>query len=76
VDSVFVAQHKRRIKPLVEANGINCFEAIDSVSLKLALNELHNTVGPAVLEVLTPDELNPKVLKQYFDHLKKESNEQ
>jgi len=72
----FVAKHNKRIRPLVEAHGIKCLEANDAESLENALSLLRSFDGPAVLEVLTTDELNPKILKEYFEHLKMKSNEQ
>jgi len=73
-NDVFVAKHNKRVKPLVEAHGIKCFEANDEDSLRSGLTELYICPGPAVLEVHTPDEMNPQVLKDYFKHLKITSN--
>jgi 2-succinyl-5-enolpyruvyl-6-hydroxy-3-cyclohexene-1-carboxylate synthase len=71
LEPYFEAHHPANIKSLAAAFGIAHVFANDSTSLKAALPEFHSLKGSAILEVVTPQKENSKILKAYFKQINK-----
>ncbi len=68
---LFETPHNLTAEPIARMFGIVYLKAGDEASLTEAVRTLTGTPGPAILEVFTPREENGKILKNYFNHLKK-----
>lgn len=69
-DTYFEAAHEQNMEHLARHHGVQYLQADDPHSLEESLKRLNETTGCAILEVLTPREVNDAVLKAYFAHLK------
>lgn len=67
LESYFETKHQRKAKSLAEEAGIE-YQSADSLeSLNIALNSFFNKSEKAkLMEIFTPNELNAKILKDYF----------
>jgi 2-succinyl-5-enolpyruvyl-6-hydroxy-3-cyclohexene-1-carboxylate synthase len=74
LQKLFETRHQMNLKKLVEAFGIDYRFASDTSTLNNELDQLFKPNNkPVVLEIETNPELNDKILKNYFEHLKKQS---
>ncbi len=62
----FETRHNLDAKHLAQMYGFHYLAADDEPSLNLGMKQLHETSGPAILEVFTPSNDNEKVLASYF----------
>lgn len=73
VEDFFEVGNNASIEQLVQAHQINYYFASNESELDTELNKFYspqNNKKAAVLEIATPNTLNPIVLKDYFKHLK------
>ncbi|HPG32652.1 MAG: 2-succinyl-5-enolpyruvyl-6-hydroxy-3-cyclohexene-1-carboxylic-acid synthase [Lentimicrobiaceae bacterium] len=63
--------HQHTAEGLAHNFGLRYFKADSQSSLSLALNEFYNynNAGAAMLEIITPNILSAKVLKDYFKYM-------
>ena len=71
LDKIFESKHSFNAKGIADTYGIE-YSSMDETNFSVAglfefLNE--DTDAPAMLEIKTPNEVNDKVLKQYFEAL-------
>lgn len=67
----FDSPHGRDIPALVKSFGLSCLEAHDDASLRTALDAFYAPAAkPVVLCIRTDATVSPKVLRNYFDHLR------
>ncbi|MEL6122827.1 MAG: 2-succinyl-5-enolpyruvyl-6-hydroxy-3-cyclohexene-1-carboxylic-acid synthase [Bacteroidota bacterium] len=68
----FEAHHVTTAKGIAEAYHVNYLTAMDAESLEDQLDIIynHDYVGPVILEIFTPRELNIQILKDYFAYIK------
>lgn len=74
----FIEKHEQKtVQKLVEYHGAAYMQASDSTSLELQLMELFSESRNecTVLEVFTPRQESPAVLKQYFEYLGSRTNQ-
>lgn len=69
-EMLFETRHQRKAEGIAQAFNIKYYSANDENSLKLAMDELYKNNLPGILEIFTPTEKNPLILKNYFDYLK------
>ncbi len=70
LEDFFETKHHISAKKLVEFYGLNYLSANEEKTLEQALDQFFNTQQKStVLEVFTPNEVNPKVLASYFKYL-------
>jgi 2-succinyl-5-enolpyruvyl-6-hydroxy-3-cyclohexene-1-carboxylate synthase len=77
LEDFFEVGNNANIQQLVTAHNINYYAACNEVSLEEALPKFYNeqeNKRPAVLEIFTPNEVNPVVLKSYFESIKNNSS--
>ncbi len=67
---LFETRHQRKAEGIAKAFGIHYHSASDQNSLKSEMDELYKDSLPGILEIFTPTEKNPLILKNYFDYLK------
>lgn len=67
----FTTPHHVKIKPLVEAYGLNCLACNEIGSLKESVENLLKSDKATVLEVFTDSDLNTENYKGYFKNIMK-----
>lgn len=69
-EKLFETRHQRKADGIAHAFGIRYIMANDEISLEKAVEQLYADNLPAILEIFTPTENNPLILKNYFTFLK------
>lgn len=71
LEDAFEVKHSFQSGKLAETFGLNYFTASSEEELSTELKSfLKEQDKPALLEIFTPNEDNPKILNAYFEHLK------
>ncbi|NNC96422.1 MAG: 2-succinyl-5-enolpyruvyl-6-hydroxy-3-cyclohexene-1-carboxylic-acid synthase [Chitinophagales bacterium] len=72
LEKFFEAKHNISIEYIAQAFGIDYLRSSNANELTASLQDLYSDKRnkPAILEVFTPNEVNPKVIKEYFKYLK------
>ncbi len=68
---IFETPHQLSARHAAALFGIHYKEARDETTLTQAVNTLAGSGEAAILEIFTPREENGKILRKYFNHLKK-----
>ncbi len=74
LEDFFEVGNNANIKALTDAHNINYYKAEDAVTLERVLPTFYNEQDnnrPAVLEIVTPNQINAETLKDYFNALLK-----
>ena len=66
----FVTPHQVQIRHIAEAFGIKYYFCNDLISLQKQLKIFFSVSGPSVLEIKSEEEVNSRIFKAYFRHLK------
>ncbi|NDP20637.1 MAG: 2-succinyl-5-enolpyruvyl-6-hydroxy-3-cyclohexene-1-carboxylic-acid synthase [Paludibacter sp.] len=66
----FTTPHKVKIKPLVEAYGLNYMACDKTESLERTMKEFFSTEKATVLEIFTDSDLNTENYKEYFENIR------
>jgi 2-succinyl-5-enolpyruvyl-6-hydroxy-3-cyclohexene-1-carboxylate synthase len=69
-EKLFETRHQRKARGIATAFGLNYLAAEDELSLEKAVKQLYADNLPTILEIFTPTEKNPLILKNYFTFLK------
>ena len=70
LEPFFEASHKDSVRGIVEAHGLQYFEAHDMLQIKTLWDVfLSEEIGAAVMEIFTPAEKSAEVLHNYFKAL-------
>jgi len=72
LEEFFEAKHSRKAEKIAEAFDVKYFNASSEEELLSVLDKFYTyNSRPALLEIFTPSEVNGKILKKYFEVLKK-----
>lgn len=71
LEEYFEAFHPVEIESIAAAHHIPFFSASSTEELTKALPAFFAKAGAALLEIKTPAEVNPKILRKYFNHIGK-----
>ncbi len=69
LEEFFETKHDLRVQKLAEMHGLNYFQADSEQTTKSNLDALMQSDKAGILEIITPRELNDKILKDYFKYL-------
>lgn len=71
LEGAFEVKHHNKAGAIAKSFGLSCYEANTEEELKTELTKfLAPQNKPALLEIFTPNEVNPTILNAYFEQLK------
>jgi 2-succinyl-5-enolpyruvyl-6-hydroxy-3-cyclohexene-1-carboxylate synthase len=76
IEDLFETRHQQSAEYICKAFGLDYYRSSNEKELKNELKKFYSDKNdkPAVLEIFTDAEMNPKVLREYFDYLKQLEN--